>query len=73
MSDIKEVNEAYAKVMERNANAAISHSKQTKDELIEKMKFLEGLVVAHHGQIAQLQEKYNLLLTNRFSGGSTAE
>ena len=72
MSEIKEVNEAIAKVAENNANAALQHSEATKAELMAIIKGLEGLVITHNDQISQLQHKYNLLLTKNFNGGSTA-
>ena len=73
MNEIKEVNDAAAEVANRNAKTALQHSEKTRLEITERVNTLENLVREMYGQIAQLQNKYNLLLTKNFNRGSTTE
>jgi len=73
MNEIKEVNDAAAEVANRNAKTALQHSEKTRLEITERVNTLENLVREMYGQLAQLQNKYNLLLTKNFNRGSTTE
>ena len=73
MNEIKEVNDAAAEVANRNAKTALQHSEKTRLELTDRVNTLENLVREMYGQLAQLQNKYNLLLTKNFNRGSTTE
>lgn len=69
----REIAKVHEQVATRNAQAAVQRVAKTESELIERIDRLEGLVLATANQVAMLQEKYNLLLTKNFHGGSTSE
>ena len=74
MSDAEQdrmVAAAHEKVATNNARAAITIATEVKDMTEERIKRLEGLVSNLEFQITHLHQKYNLLLTKQFNGGST--
>lgn len=73
MNDRPDLSKAFGEVATRNAQAALEVANNTKSELTMRVNALENLVTSLNGQIAQLQQKYNLLLSSRFNGGSTSE
>jgi hypothetical protein len=56
----------------RNAQVAVKQSNDTREELLNRMIHLEALVTTQQSEIQQLHQKYNLLLTKQFNGGSTS-
>ncbi len=71
--DIKEVIQANQELATRNSKAAVDTANKTKVELTEKIIVLEKTVAQLVFQVSQLNQKYNLLLSNRFNNGSTSE
>ncbi len=63
---------AHQEVATRNAQVAVKQANDTRTELLTRLNNLEALVTNQQSEIFQLNQKYNLLLTNRFNGGSTA-
>jgi hypothetical protein len=70
---IKEVVQANQELATRNSRAAIETATKTKEELSAKVQVLEKTVAQLVFQVATLNQKYNLLLSNRFNKGSTSE
>ena len=68
---IKEVIQANQELATRNSQAAVKTANQTRDELSAKILLLEKTVAQLVQQVSQLNQKYNLLLSNRFNKGST--
>lgn len=71
--DIKEVIQANQELATRNSKAAVDIANKTRNELTEKIIVLEKTVSQLVFQVSQLNQKYNLLLSNRFNNGSTSE
>ncbi len=63
---------AHQEVATRNAQVAVKQANDTRTEMFKRMLHLEAIVTNQQSEIQQLQQKYNLLLTQRFNGGSTA-
>lgn len=70
---IKEVVQANQELATRNSQAAVDTANKTREEMMAKIVTLERTVAQLVSQVAHLQQKYNLLLSNRFNRGSTAE
>lgn len=70
---VKEVVQANQELATRNSQAAVNTANKTRDELTNKIVTLEKTVFQLVNQVAQLNQKYNLLLSNRFNKGSTSE
>ncbi len=70
---IKEVVQANQELATRNSRAAVETANKTKEELSAKVQVLEKTVAQLVFQVATLNQKYNLLLSNRFNKGSTTE
>lgn len=73
MNDNPQVAEAHQRVATQNAQVAVQQVQELRSEFGEKLAHLEALVRTQHEQIAQLHQKYNLMLTKRFDHGSTTE
>lgn len=73
MNDDRYIVEAHQKVETMNAKAALRHSEETRKVLTERINQLEMFLRTQNNVISQLQNKYNLLLTERFTGGSTSK
>lgn len=71
--DIKEVIQANQELATRNSKAAVEIASKTRNELTDKIVVLEKTVAQLVFQVSQLNQKYNLLLSNRFNNGSTSE
>lgn len=71
MSD--EYARAFSDTATKNSQAAVNTANDTNNRLTARIDALERLVIALQAEVAQMQGKYNLLLTARFNGGSTAE
>jgi len=69
----KEIEQAHQEVATRNAQAAVTLANSTKAALEMRLDHLEHLVTNLYQTVTTLEQKYNLLLTSRFNGGSTAE
>jgi hypothetical protein len=63
---------AHQEIATRNSMSAVKAAQDSEKRLNDRIDFLENLVRTQHEQIAQLQNKYNLLLSSRFSSGSTS-
>jgi hypothetical protein len=70
MSD--EVARAHQEVATRNSREAIRKADATRNELLGRITHLEALVANLTASVAQLEQKYNLLLTARFDGRATS-
>ncbi len=73
VEDNPHIARAHQEVATRNAQVAVKQANDTRTELLARLNNLEALVTNQQGEIHQLQQKYNLLLTQRFNGGSTSE
>jgi len=62
---------SYAELAARNAIAAVDRVELTRDELINRIVHLEGLVSNLGLKTLDLEQKYNILLAKNFNGGST--
>jgi len=69
MGDERQI--AYSEIAARNSKAAVKAAEDTRNELLDRIIHLEQLVATQGELINILDNKYNLLLTQRFSGGST--
>jgi cell division protein FtsB len=69
MSDDKLIKELAT----RNSRTAVDLANKTREELTTKLLTLEKTVAQLVNQVSNLQQKYNLLLSNRFNKGSTTE
>ncbi len=61
-----------SEVAARNSRVAVERVQATRDELLLRLVHLETVVNSQSVQIAHLQQKYNLLISKNFNGGSTA-
>jgi len=68
----KEIEKMHQEIATRNSINAVKKANEVEKLLLEEIGTLRTLVIQHHEQLAQLQQKYNLLLTKNFTGGSTA-
>lgn len=73
MSDNEHVAKAHQEIATRNSQTAVQISQETKTTTAERLDHMERLIMTLHEQLNNLDRKYNLLLTSRFNGGSTAE
>jgi len=73
MSSENEALKAYSETATRNSREAIRKSDATRDELITRMTHLEGLVANLTSEVQHLHQKYNIMMSIRFDGKSTAE
>lgn len=67
------MNDVNVEVANRNAIAAIEATKKLRDEYAARLLQLEMTVNSQRQKIAELEQKYNLLLSQRFNRGPTAE
>lgn len=67
-----ETMKVHQEIATRNSKEAIAKSEKTRDELLDRINRLERLVTNQEQKITQMEQKYNLLLTARFDGRSTA-
>jgi len=63
---------AHQEIATRNSREAINKAERTHDELLGRITHLENLASSQGQALVQLQQKYNLLLTKNFGGGSTS-
>jgi cell division protein FtsB len=68
---IKEIVQANQEWATKNSKAAVDTANRTKEELSAKVMVLEKTVSQLVFQVSHLQQKYNLLLSERFNKGST--
>ncbi len=68
----RHIAKAHEEVATRNAQVAVKRVGEVEITLTERLQHLENIVANMHGEIQQLQQKYNLLLTKSFNGGSTS-
>jgi len=69
----KEIAEMHEKIATRNAQSAVNSTAALREEFEEFRKAMTGIINDQQFRIADLTQKYNLLLTQRFNGGSTEE
>lgn len=69
---MSQVAAAHQEIATRNSRAAVVFSEETRHVLTERILSMEKAFNALAAQMAQLEQKYNLLLTKHFSGGSTS-
>lgn len=62
----------HQEIATRNSREAINKAERTHSELLARITHLESLVSSQGQTLVQLQQKYNLLLTKNFGGGSTS-
>ncbi len=62
----------YSELAAENAQKAVINNEKTRNELLDRMKHLEGVVAQLEFKYTHLEQKYNLLLTKNFSGGPTS-
>lgn len=67
-----ELSKIHERTATRNAQAAVARVAVVESELKGKIVALEAKIASQSMQIDLLNERYILLLTNRFNGGSTA-
>lgn len=65
------VAKAHEEVASRNARTAITLATEVKVTLEDRMQNLEGLVHTLQFELTHLHQKYNLMLSKQFNGGST--
>jgi uncharacterized membrane-anchored protein YhcB (DUF1043 family) len=70
MSD--EVAKAHQEVATRNARAAVDDVARLRTEMVDHFNAQSKVLQAMHAQVQDLAQKYNLLLTQSFHGGSTS-
>lgn len=63
---------AHEQVATRNSRVAIQVATDTRESLEEQVKCLRGAVSNLQHEVSHLHQKYNLLLTKNFDGGSTS-
>ena len=61
----------HQEVATKNSKTAIRMSKETREDLTEQMQQMNMMLNTLYQQVQQLEQKYNLLLTSSFKGGST--
>jgi porphobilinogen deaminase len=62
----------HQEIATHNSELALSNSEKTRNELLNRMAKIEMQVAMNTQALDQLFNKYNLLLTARFDGRSTA-
>jgi len=72
MSSADEAIKAHQEIATRNSREAIRKSEDTHSTLLSRIEHLDTLVANLATEVAQLQQKYNLLLTARFDGKGTS-
>ncbi len=63
--------EAVADLARKNAQVAVDKAQSTREELLERIEFLEGKTATLDNQIQMLTQKMNLMIGARFDGKST--
>ena len=64
---------AHQEIATRNSRTAINKAEQTHSELLARIVHIESLVASQGQALVKLQQKYNVLLTKNFNGGSTSD
>lgn len=67
------VAKAHEEVATRNARTAVTMATELKVTIEDRMHTLEALVGTLQFEITHLHQKYNLMLTKNFNGGSTVD
>lgn len=65
--------QAHQELATRNSQAAVKTANATRNELLDRISRLEGVVAVLGQRLGDLEQKYNLLLTKNFNGGSTSD
>jgi hypothetical protein len=63
---------AHEKIATRNSQIAVKRVSELESTLHERLMALETRVANQDFEISHLHDKYNLLLTKNFNGGSTS-
>ncbi len=71
MSEQRE--QAYSEIANRNSLATAQKLSEVEFELKDRIIHLENLVGTLSNKLNTLDYKYNLMLSEKFNGGSTAE
>lgn len=72
MSDIdREMAKVHQEIATHNAKTAVKVSGETRTELLDRVDILDKAVHALTFKVQHLEQKYNLLLSERFNTGST--
>lgn len=72
MSDNPEVAKAHQEIATRNAQNAVNSVEELRANYDKRILHLEQLIATLYNKHTLLEQKYHLLLTQRFNGGSTA-
>jgi hypothetical protein len=68
----EETVKAHQEIATRNSRTAINKAESTHNELLKRIIHLENLASSQGQVLAQLQQKYNLLLSKSFNGRGTS-
>lgn len=68
----RHIAKAHEEIATRNAQVAVTTANEAKNDVREKIRRLEGLLLNLTHEVEHLNDKYNLLLTKSFNGGSTS-
>ncbi len=68
----RHIAKAHEEVATKNAQVAVKRVSEVEATLTERIVYLENVAASMQGELKQLQNKYNLLLTKNFDGGSTS-
>jgi hypothetical protein len=64
---------AHQEIATRNSQNAVKSVDQLRAEMVDAFNAQSRAMQQMHAQLTDLQQKYNLLLTKNFHGGSTSE
>ncbi len=64
---------AHQEIATRNSQNAVKAVDQLRAEMVDAFNAQSRAMQQMHAQLTDLQQKYNLLLTKNFHGGSTSE
>jgi hypothetical protein len=67
----KQMAKLHQECATHNAEVAVKTAKDTREELLQRLDRLDGLVAELSFKVVHLHDKYNLLLSERFNTGPT--
>jgi len=66
------VAEAHQELATRNSQVAVLVANEAKNDMAKQISQLRDMMITQQREIELLNEKYNILITKNFSGGSTS-